>query len=180
LGIKYDKLPPTSTKPMIQIAGKWRTLYNCHWIGELYDYWKDCLLVQNIEKLQTLAPNGQWLEDSEITAAIAIIAKYDKQSSFFRYPVTENKDLDLKKFTMQEVDVESLTTVLTKKKSGIEEEKDDLGKVILAIEDEKGEISTAYTKNENILEEVSEALKKVAHYFFCIHIMTRCTLCGGF
>lgn len=181
LNISYNTFPPTSTKPMIQVNGKWRMLYTCHWIGELYKYWKDSLLLANLDKLQKIATKGQWLEDIDITSAIDIIAKYDKQSSFFRYPVTENANLDLKKFAMEEMDIESLTTLLSERKELdiSTEDKNNVGKIILAMKNEDGDISTTYVRNENVLEEISIALKKVAYYFYCIHIMVRCTLCNG-
>lgn len=177
LSIPYGNDSCESKKPKILSQGQWRPLYSCHWIDELYRYWKDELLLKNIEKLESLANKGEWKESEDITKAIPIIAKYDKQSSFFRYPVTENPNLDLEKFTMKEVDVKTLFKMLESREST--EEKGEGAKIILVIKNENDEIVKAYEKQKELLTELSESLKKVAHYFYCIHIMTRTTLCNG-
>lgn len=173
LSIPYENDSCESTKPKILSQGKWRPLYSCHWIDELYRYWKDELLLKNIEKLESLANKGEWKEHEDITKAIPIIVKYDKQSSFFRYPVTENPNLDLEKSTMKEVDVKTLFEMLESRESTEE------AKIILAIKNENDEIVKAYEKQKELLTELSDSLKKVAYYFYCIHTMTRITLCNG-
>lgn len=177
LSIPYENDSCESTKPKILSQGKWRPLYSCHWIDELYRYWKDELLLKNITRLESLANKGDWKEYEDITKAIPIIAKYDKQSSFFRYPVTENPNLDLEKFTMKEVDIETLRKIFEQQESM--KEKESGGNVILAIKNDNDEIIKAYRQQKELLTELSDSLKKVAHYFYCIHIMTRIELCKG-
>lgn len=179
LAIPYENDSCDSKKPKILSNGKWRPLYSCHWIDELYQYWKDELLLKNIDKLESLANAGDWKEYEDITKAIPIIAKYDKQSSFFRYPVTENPNLDLEKFTMKEVDVETLFKTLKDRNSTEEKNVGKGAKIILALKNEDNEIVKAYEQQKELLTELSDSLKKVAHYFYCIHIMTRMTLCNG-
>lgn len=135
------------------------------------------MLLKNITRLESLANKGDWKEYEDITKAIPIIAKYDKQSSFFRYPVTENPNLDLEKFTMKEVDIETLRKIFEQQESM--KEKESGGNVILAIKNDNNEIIKAYRQQKELLTELSDSLKKVAHYFYCIHIMTRIELCKG-
>ena len=80
---------------------------------------------------------------------------------------------------MKEIDIESLASLLSARKEldVNTEDRDNVGKIILAMKDE--DISTTYVQNENVIEEISIALKKVTYYFYCIYIMVRSTLCNG-
>jgi hypothetical protein len=177
LEIPYDKEPFDSISPKIFSQGKWRPLYSCHWIDELYKYWKDELLLKNLDKIKQLAPKGDWSEYSEITKAIPIISHYDRKSSFFRYPVTENEALDLEKFTMKEIDVDNLFELLNSEKKP--QTKKTGATVVFGIKDQNDNIVKAYKKQDELLTELTESLIKVAEYFNGIHIMTRMTLCNG-
>ena len=179
LKINYDQEPPTSKQPKVFSKGKWMNLYRCHWIDELYLYWKDHLLIPNLETLKEIAPRGDWREYEQITKALPIIAKYDRESSFFRYPVTENAAQDLEKFTMQPLDVDKLFERLgTKPKpgeGGIEEKPS----MIMALKNDDNDIVKAYIHTDDILADVTSALQIVSHDFYCIHFMARVELCGG-
>ncbi len=74
---------------------------------------------------------------------------------------------------MKEVDVKTLFEMLESRESTEE------AKIILAIKNENDEIVKAYEKQKELLTELSDSLKKVAYYFYCIHTMTRITLCNG-
>ena len=54
------------------------------------------------------------------------------------------------------------------------------GGVISIRLDEDENIIDAYKQQENVLPEVTDALKKTVNYLHCIHIMTRVTLYEGF
>lgn len=94
-----------------------------------------------------------------------------------RYAAKENPNLDLEKFTMKEVDIETLRKIFEQQESM--KEKESGGNVILAIKNDNNEIIKAYRQQKELLTELSDSLKKVAHYFYCIHIMTRIELCKG-
>lgn len=179
LQINYDKESYNSKHPKILSNGKWVSLYRSHWIDELYNYWKDSLLIPNQDKLNELAPRGDWKEYDEISKALPIITKYDRESSFFRYPVTENSEQDLEKFTMQPIDVETLFKLLNKPNEEKENGEEKKGKVIMALKDENDEIVKAYIHADNLLEDVTKSLQQASNYFYCIHIMTRVELCKG-
>lgn len=176
LKIPYDTESFDNDKPKIFTGGQWKNLYTCHWIDELYNYWLNELLLKHKEKLAKLAPKGDWTEATEITALFPLIVGYDRDSSFFRYPVTKNKSLDAKKHTMQRLDEEKLKGVF----SSEDNRKEKKGaRLFMLLKNDENEIVDGFEKVDDVLSEVSEALKKVAHYFYCIHIMTRVTLCGG-
>ena len=52
-------------------------------------------------------------------------------------------------------------------------------RVIMLLKNDQEEIVDGFEKAENVLTNVIQALKEVSHYFYCIHIMTRVTLCNG-
>lgn len=172
LEINYNEDDFNSKKPKIFYSGEWRLLHRCHWLNALYDYWRN-MVDDNFKKLTELSgPYSHWQKEGDIEKLLYIIAKYDNQSSFFRYPVTENKEGDLEKFSMTKVDIKSLQEIFEKKRK--------VGKMTTIFLDEEENVKRAYTSKEEPLEEVSQALRKVAHYFYCIHIMARNTLCKGF
>src|SRR5262249_14533561 len=156
-------------------GGVWKDLYTCHWIDELYNYWLNELLLKHKSELDKLAPEGYWQEEKTISQFFPLIAGYDRTTSYFRYPVTNSSQLDAKKYTMQRLDLEKLPKLL----SGEEKKQDEHGgKVILLLKNDNDEIVDGFERAENILENVTEALKKVSYHFYCVHIMTRITLCG--
>lgn len=177
LEINYDQDSFESEKPKIFTGGTWRPLYTCHWIDELYDYWLNQLLLPNKEKLEKLAPKGDWQEAEEISNLFPIICQYDRDSSFFRYPVTKDTSLDKHKFTMKRFNADTLTKFMEEIQS--DDKKRKIGKTVFVKVDENDKITDAFQEDEKVLEDVSDALYQVANYFHCIHIMTRVTLCGG-
>lgn len=166
LKLPYDTEHFDSNNPKILINQKWKDIYNCHWIDELYNYWLNELLLKNATELKKLSDDFK--EDISISHLFPLIAKYDRNSSFFRYPVTKNANLDSEKSSMQHIDFETLLKQLETQK----------GILSMVVDDAEGEFVDGFIKSENVLEPVIEALKKVSYYFNCFHIMTRMTLCN--
>lgn len=177
--IKYDNDLSDSCKPKIFTGGQWKLLYRCHWIDELYKYWKDYLLIPYQETLKQISQRGDWRECEDVSKAIPIISKYDRNSSFFRYPVTENADFDLEKFTMQSVDIKKLHEILQEKDSEEISNSKKAGEFIMALKNEQDEIFKAYVLQEDLLTELSDSLRRVAYHFYCTHVKTRIELCQG-
>lgn len=177
LELPYGNEPFDSEKPKVLISGTWRNLYNCHWIDELYNYWLNELLLKHKSQLEKIAPKGDWQEESTITELFPFIATYDRDSSFFRYPVTKNINLDVKKYTMQRLAPERLQQIF---KSNPDTRKEKKGaRVFMLLKNNNEEIVEGFEKVENVLDNVTQALKQVSYYFSCIHIMSRVTLCSG-
>ena len=78
---------------------------------------------------------------------------------------------------MQHIDSEMLKEIFTNNQDTRKEKKGP--RVFMLLKNEKEEIVDGFEKAENILENVIQALKEVSYYFYCIHIMTRVTLCNG-
>lgn len=173
LKLVYGDESYQSQKPKIQVNAKWIPLYNCHFIDVLYEYWLKGLLLPHIEQLKSLGKDGCWEENAEISRAISLIVEYDRQSSFFRYPVGENDKHELKKYEMQlVVDIGELFKNLNEKASATNPKK-----FVMALKDSKGEIVRAYVKTENPLEDIGKVLREVASYFNTVHFMSRFALC---
>ena len=132
----------------------------------------------NIERLKESAPKGDWQETAKITSLFEIISKYDQDSSYFRYPITKNSSLDSKKYTMQKFkstdNMEQFVKEIQEPKSETKK-----GSFTMLLVDDNDNIVEAFKQTDNVLSDVRDALREVALYLNCIHIMTRITLCGG-
>jgi len=177
LKIDYGNVPFDSDEPEVQVNGKWKKLYICHYIDKLYEYWVKKLLLPNIEKLEELAPNGEWKELEDITKKILTICKYDRDSSYFRYPITKNSSLDEKKYSMKKLSINEVDLLFQKTIKNSDSTKK--GKATMIFVDNDDNIVDAYTKDDNILSDVRDDLREVATYFYLVHTMTRMTLCKG-
>ncbi|PBI89096.1 hypothetical protein BSF41_24670 [Flavobacterium sp. ACN2] len=169
LQIPYDNEPFDSKRPKIFINDSWVDLYNYHRIDELYNYWT-YLLNTHQSQLKKLSPNDDWSESQKISRLIPLIAGYDNDSTYFRYPITKNTSADGKKHTMQKLNIKNLEQKL----HSTEHRK---SKMFMVLKDNENEIVEAFERNENVLDNVTSALKKVSNYFLCMHVMSRVTLC---
>lgn len=177
LKLNYGTVLFDSEEPEIFTDGHWRKLYTCHYIDKLYEYWLNNLLLPNIKVLNEIAPEGDWQETKKITNMFPVISKYDQDSSYFRYPITKNSSLDSKKYTMQKfkaTNVKQFVKEIQDQKSNTKK-----GSFTMLLVDDSDNIVEAFKQTENVLADVRDALKEVAFYFNCIHIMTRVTLCRG-
>lgn len=174
LQLPYDAEPFNSKKPKVFIGGVWVDLYDCHLIDELYNYWVDLLNTYQAQ-LQELSPKDDWTEVEQISKLIPTIAGYDRNSTYFRYPLTKNTSVDRKKYTMQKLSVKSFEQKLTSSKK-VEDRK---SKMFMVLKDNDNEIVEAFERDENVLENITNALVKTSNYLMNIHIMSRVTLCNG-
>jgi len=165
-------LPYPNNKPQILTEeGKWRDLDNCHWIDALYWYWAR-ILIEHKVKLEEEAPNGSWILHPDLEENIKVIAKYDKDSTFFRYPFTKrNPSLDQKKYSMKRVNnLNDIVKQINTKKGGF----------TFIIKDDNDNIKSIYSLDENVMSSELVIFKETSDIFSNYHIMTRMTLCEGF
>lgn len=176
LNINYGTVQANSDDPEILIGNKWQKLYTCHYIDKLYFYWLNSLLIPNIERLNKVASQGDWQVNEEISDSIKTICKYDLDSSYFRYPITKNASMDTHKYSMKKIKTKDIVSIV----KDIKKENPTSGNSLTMLYyDDNDNLVDAYTKRSNILLVVRNAMKEVAHYFHCIHIMSRATLCNG-
>lgn len=176
LKINYGSVAFDSDEPEVFVDGQWRKLYTSHYIDKLYEYWLNQLLLPNIERLNQIASKGEWQEAEEITKMLPLICKYDRDSSYFRYPITRNSLVDNEKYTMQKFRSKEIEEIVDE----INEQKlEGAGSLTMLVFDEGDNLMEAFKHKKNILVDVRDALKKVAFYLNNIHVMTRVTLCDG-
>lgn len=160
------------SKPKILVDNKWKELDRCHYIDSLYLYWSS-LFTKNLPSLKILAPQGDWRIPPSFAKHIPLICKYDKYSTYFRYPITRNAILDSAKYSMKRFSPEELADLLQ------DTSKNKPKEFILAIKNERGEIIDAFRKDHTCLKDLLEALKEISYLLNCIHVMTRMRLCSG-
>lgn len=177
LKIDYGSVSFDSKDPEMFTGNSWRKLYSCHFIDKLYEYWLNYLLLPNIQLLNVKASKGDWQEVKKITDLFPIICKYDQDSSYFRYPITKRNSLDSQKHTMQRFKTDTLEGFVGE----IKEQRGNSrkGSFTMLHFDENDNIVDAFKHVENVLSDVRDALREIARYFHCIHIMSRMTLCNG-
>lgn len=162
---------PDKKLQILTQENKWRDLDNCHWIDALYWYWAK-LIIDHKTTLDKLAPNGSWMLHPDLKTNIETIAKYDKDSTFFRYPFTKNKpSLDKEKYSMKKVN--DFQEIIDKKQIG-------KGSFTFILKDEDENISSIYTHDDNVMSNELEIFKETAEIFSTYHIMMRMTLSEGF
>ncbi|MFE4525429.1 hypothetical protein ACFRCQ_25520 [Cytobacillus firmus] len=161
-----------SEKPQIYSSeGKWRDMDNCHWVDALYWYWSK-LIRDNKESLSRVAPEGDWRVHPDLKGFIDKIVKYDRDSTFFRYPYSKNQqNKDEEKYSMRKVD--DIQDVFKQASSG-------KGGFTLLIKDEEDNIKAVYSHDENILKGLLDVFREASSILHSYHIMTRMTLCDGY
>lgn len=178
LKLPFGDKPSDSDEPMILVNGKWQDLFSCHKIDELYSYWVDHLLNKNANILKEIAPKGDWREYKVVSDLIPLIVKYDRDSSFFRYPVTKKtKQLDKEKHTMKPMSKESLLGMPYT--INVPEGSQRKGGVYLLCKDDNNQIVNGFQMEDDVLFEVTSALQKTSEYLSGMHAQSRCTLCDG-
>lgn len=178
LKLPYEDEPPESDKPMIWVNGKWQSLFSCHNIDELYFYLVKQLLIPNATFLKEMAPKGDWREYEVVTGLIPLIVKYDKDSSYFRYPITKKtQQLDKEKHSMKPISRESLSGMPFTFTQPVEGQK--MGRVFLLCKDDNNQFTKGYQLENDVLFEVTSALQKTSDYLYGMHVQSRCTLCDG-
>ncbi|GAA0322726.1 hypothetical protein GCM10008967_11540 [Bacillus carboniphilus] len=108
----------------------------------------------------------------ELEENIKVIASYDKDSTFFRYPFTKrDPSLDQKKYSMKKVN---------NFKDIINSENQGKGSFTMILKDEDENISSVYSLDENVMSSELVIFKETSDILSNYHIMTRMTLCQGF
>jgi hypothetical protein len=160
-------------KAQIQMENrKWRDMDNCHYIDALFWYWSK-LIVDNTDELRNRAPEGDWRVHPDLSDLVDSIVKYDKDSTYFRYPFVKKGNLkkEGEKYSMKKViDTEEMFKKAASGKGGF----------TMILKDENENIKSLYTYDEDVLGELLGEFKEIADILHNYHIMTRITLCEGF
>ena len=158
----------SESKPQVVIQGQWKTMYSVHSVSDLYAY-LDTLFRQHQPYLAD-ETQTDWTMPAAVPRWIALIEGYDRQSTFFRYPVTSDPRKDTAKSGMAEM---SATEFASQVASGAIS-----SGVSLLLHDEDGNPTRAFHPDEP-LPELLSALREAASFFSSMHVGLRMELCKG-
>lgn len=95
---------PFNPDPLIPVAGesKPQPIYRVHGIADLYGCYRQ-IVSDHSDELRRIARTDWTAIPTELDEWIAAIDAADRTSTFFRYPVTRDRDADVTKSSVQEV-----------------------------------------------------------------------------
>ncbi|QHG66232.1 hypothetical protein [Pseudomonas putida] len=159
---------PASSEPSVMVGKKRKPLYNVHGLGPLYAELRT-LLNQKAEALAKV-PHTDWVLPPELDGWIAAIEATDSSSTYFRYPITKDPALDVKKSTMQREDTSKLIQRMHNGGQPV--------KALMMINDDY-EVVESFTHDDSSAQEMLNILKETSELFYCLHAMMSYTLAGG-
>ena len=155
------------TFPKLVSSGKLKPIYLVHSVGDLHHH----LRITLNEMEGTLKEYSEicWEFSDTLTSNISIIDKNDPSSTFFRYPVTNEKGDDVKSPAKESSQVD----ILDKMKSNT-----DFVKAIMVFDGNDDVIST-YEIKKSMDEKISEALLQVMEELHGFHSAMRAEITDG-
>lgn len=156
------------SKPQVFIQGHWKPMYSVHSVSDLYAY-LDTLFRQHQPYLAD-ETQTDWTMPASAQDWIGLIESYDRQSTFFRYPVTSDFHKDAAKSGRVEM---SATEFTAKVATGAIH-----SDVTLLLHDNDGNPTRAFHTDEP-LPDLLLALRETASLFSNIHVGLRMELCNG-
>lgn len=151
----------------------YRSINITHSIRILFSYWKN-VMISYRNRLNELAPDGDWRINPKMFADVRIISSYDDAGDYFRYPVSNfPSDVESEKYSMKRLSVAEL---FTKVKTDPNEQK----QMIMLVLNDKDEVVDAFHHDPQYLNDVEHSLRELSESLSGYHVMTRCTLCGGY
>ncbi|MCO7506779.1 MULTISPECIES: hypothetical protein [unclassified Pseudomonas] len=159
---------PASDEPSVMVGKKRKPLYNVHGLGPLYAELR-ALLDQEAEALAKV-PRTDWVLPPELDGWIEAIEATDSSSTYFRYPITKDADLDVKKSTMQR---EEASKVIERMQNG-----GPPVKALMMVNDDY-EVVDSFTHNDTSAKEILIILRDTSELFHGLHAMMSYTLAGG-
>ncbi|WP_095139516.1 hypothetical protein [Pseudomonas sp. Irchel s3a10] len=159
---------PSSSEPTVMVGQRRKPLYNVHGLGPLYT--QLCALLNQEADTLAQVPRTDWTLPPELDGWIAAIEATDSSSTYFRYPVTKDADLDGKKSTMQREDAAKLFERMHSGGPPV--------KALLMVNDDY-EVVESFTHNDINAKALLIILKEASEVFHGLHAMMSYTLAGG-
>ncbi|ORL66777.1 hypothetical protein [Pseudomonas putida] len=157
-----------SSEPSVIVGNKRKPLYNVHGLGPLYTELR-VLLSQEAEALAKV-PDTDWVLPPELDEWIAAIETTDSSSTYFRYPVTKDAVLDVKKSTMRREDASKLIQRMQNGGPPV--------KALMIVNDDY-EVVDSFAHDDSNAKEMLTILKETSELFHGLHAMMSYTLAGG-
>jgi hypothetical protein len=155
-------------EPHVLMETKWKPLYRIHALQPLYSYFRK-LFADHAEYLS--AHTGtDWTFPDELSGWIQIIEATDPTSTFFRYPITANRDKDASKSDIQPEAYDHMLETLSARPEPL--------KAFLMV-DENDQVIESFSHNPSAATANLAALKEAAEFLFCCHAGLVGELTGG-
>ena len=153
--------------PIVDVNGKQKRIFNVHSILHLYRQFCN-VLSMNATQIATIAKTDWTAIPENIDKMVNIINDADESSCMFRYPITFNPETDAKKSSFKCIHPEDAIASTHRRT------KDERpGVLILALQNDDGEIVETFIHDDNLMPEVFAALKHLAETLSGVHFGMR-------
>lgn len=169
---KKFKIPygtvPYDGEPQVRIAQKWKPMYQVHALSELYPHWRQ-LFSDHAEYLKENT-RTDWTFPPEFEAWISEIEAWDSTSTFFRYPVTKQREKDKDKSVIKS---DHYLNIMSRMGPGEKPVK------AFFVMNEKDEVTKAFYHEDQRVRATIETLKQASELLYGCHAAMRGELTDG-
>lgn len=167
LNIPYGAIP-ASGEPQIPVGEKWKPMHNVHGLQPLYQHF--CSLFEDHAEYLATHTNTDWSLPTELGQWISEIEATDSSSTFFRYPVTKDKEKDKQKSVIREDDYDALLSRMGQHQKPT--------KTLLMLDQHDNVVET-FSHDDTQAKGIIGTLKQVAELFSNCHAALVGELTGG-
>jgi len=165
--IPYGTEPSTS-EPHIPIGTKWKSAYQIHSLPDLYSYF--CQLFSNHATYLEENTRTNWTFPPDLVRWIDEIEQYDSTSTFFRYPVTKNRDKDQEKSVIKADSPKNIVAFI-----GADQKPEKAFFVL----NEEDEVTQSFYRNDDKANAIIDTLRSASEILYGCHTALRAELCDG-
>lgn len=160
---------PSTSEPMVPDGNKWKPLYKVHSVATLFAHLATLIASNNITLRERSKFKPDWSIPPEFPTWIETIENIDRSSTYYRYPMTTEKD-DTEKSAFKESPIQKILDLAP-----------GAGKQVTAaiVENKDGRVVRAFVFDHSTDAAASEALEKAADMLNNFHAMMRMELTGG-
>jgi hypothetical protein len=167
LAIPYGETG-SSTEPQVFDGKGWKSLYHIHDIRAIFSYWK-ALLENNLPTLKEIT-RVNWTLPAEMEDWVSIVQNSDPISTFFRYPLPRNPQMDVTKSSMKPITPDELQRRTSSGEKPVR---------AFVVFDNDDNIVQSFAYDDTTLDTVGEALVQLVELLYGFHAAMRGELCGG-
>lgn len=155
-------------EPQVFIENKWKPMRNVHGLEVLHKYFRN--LFSSQASYLDANTNTNWSFPNELDGWIAEIESTDSSSTFFRYPVTRNRDKDKDKSVIREDDYNNMLANVGLGQKPL--------KAFLLINDDD-QVVQAFSHDDSLAKSIIATLQKVSEVLYGCHAALVGELTGG-
>jgi hypothetical protein len=156
------------SEPQVLVKTKWKPLFKVHALQPLFSYFRK--LFSDQAEYLSAHTRTDWTFPDELTGWIQKIEATDPTSTFFRYPITGNRDRDASKSGMQPEPYDQMLASVGARTESL--------KALLMI-DENDEVIESFSYNPSAVKANLVALKEAAGFLYSTHAAMVGELTGG-